>query len=229
MSSIITHFKNVSTLQENYWRIPNTLSQVQLRELCEMIECAINGTLNINRDTLENTAEILTSIEDTTNRNEESSDDDDLFDKLRRLRTGNVDEIPSQSTSVKGNVMQATASSSQSSDTGHENVDGDISTQEITSFRRALLSEGDDSDGIVSNIDENGSESAYPSSVASSRYKKRIRQIVSNDSDDSEKENVAQDDETPVAEQAATLMSDSDGETTKSTKRRRILDSDDDA
>lgn len=234
MNNINIHLKNnVPKFQESYWRIPNTLNQIQLRELCEMIDCAIKGTLNVNHDTPENTTETLTTIEETTTaRNEESSDDDDLFDKLRQLRTGNVNEISRQSTSAKGNVMQ-TASSSQFSDKQHEDDDEDISTQEIGRFRRALLSECDDSD--VSIINENASEKNTPAStnlslVASSRYEKRIRQIVSSDSDTSEEENIAREDESPVvAKQVVTFLSDSDGETTKSTKRRRILDSDDDA
>lgn len=76
-------------LQETYWRIPSNLHFNTIRKRREIILKAINKELIID-ETLTNNAR---SEELEKNGKEESSDDEDLFDSLRRFRDNTEENI----------------------------------------------------------------------------------------------------------------------------------------
>ncbi|XP_018561954.1 protein timeless homolog [Anoplophora glabripennis] len=60
--------------QEAYWRIPGHLTASTLNSYCTLLQEALDKTLTLEEDT-----------EANTNQNDESDDDEDIFDKLRGM------------------------------------------------------------------------------------------------------------------------------------------------
>ncbi|KAG7308218.1 hypothetical protein JYU34_006890, partial [Plutella xylostella] len=142
--------------QETYWRIPSSLHFDTIRKRREIIIKAINKELVI--DTTEETQ----IPEPETNGANESSDDDDLFDNLRKLR-GNNEETSSQSNPIINSSNRKRSRSIDSDDSnkrekmqkideGDEKDDDD--GDDILSFAKKTLEQTDlpDTEDILESV-----------------------------------------------------------------------------
>ncbi|KAK9703332.1 Timeless PAB domain [Popillia japonica] len=90
--------------QETYWRLPNNLTSTILREHCDLISQALDGTLQIENEPTTQDNQEATEIQQLSPKpsqnysvNEESSDDEYVFGSLRN-KTIN-DEVTQNATS----------------------------------------------------------------------------------------------------------------------------------
>ncbi|CAH0605836.1 unnamed protein product [Chrysodeixis includens] len=179
--------------QETYWRIPSSLHFETIRKRREIIIKAINKELII--DTSE-----TTEANTETARPNESSDDDDLFDNLRKMRENNAENVINKSSGTEPNneITQITRnrkrirsdSESENSgrkmqkiDEGDENSDDDI----LSFAKKTLQQELPDSEDIQINIptmnsDDSDAEDNDEIIVAKGNKKKR-RVVIDDDSD----------------------------------------------
>lgn len=150
-------------LQEKYWRIPSTLHFETIRKRREIIIKAIHKELLI--DTSE-AAEVTANVDIT--EKEESSDDEDLFDNLRKMRDNN-EIVTNKSVGTKSNEItrnrKRTRSDSdddadnsrgkmQKIDEADESIANNDDDDDILSFAKRTLQHEElpDSEDIISNI-----------------------------------------------------------------------------
>ncbi|CAH0725288.1 unnamed protein product, partial [Brenthis ino] len=152
--------------QETYWRIPSNLHHETIRKRREIIIKAVNKELIIdNANTQTNDAESNDNLIEK-NYNAESSDDDDLFDNLRKMRDT---EIPYKSDLNK------------SVDRIRSRIDSESVNNENQNKNESKAYSSDD-DNIVDNLRKNkGSKK---------KIRKRNQNIDSdNDNNDNQNEN----------------------------------------
>ncbi|KAJ8727596.1 hypothetical protein PYW07_001715 [Mythimna separata] len=186
--------------QEKYWRIPSALHFDTIRKRREIIIKAANKELII--DTSE-TVEVTPDIEiSQREERQESSDDDDLFDNLRKMRENNVENVINKSGGSKSNEItrnrKRNRSDSEDEDTSRGKMqkidEGDESVvndddDDILSFAKRTLQHEDlpDSEDIISNIpkldSDNSSAEDNDDVVLTRRDKKKRRIIIEDDSD----------------------------------------------
>ncbi|KAF9414109.1 hypothetical protein HW555_007868 [Spodoptera exigua] len=185
--------------QEKYWRIPSTLHFETIRKRREIIIKAINKELLI--DTSE-AVEVTADVE-TAEKAEESSDDDDLFDNLRKMRDNN-EIVSNKSVSTKSNEIvrnrKRTRSDSdddadnsrgkmQKIDEADESTANNDDDDDILSFAKRTLQHEElpDSEDIISNIpkldSDNSSAEDNDDIIVSSRDKKKRRIVIDDDSE----------------------------------------------
>ncbi|KAH9640510.1 hypothetical protein HF086_018176 [Spodoptera exigua] len=185
--------------QEKYWRIPSTLHFETIRKRREIIIKAINKELLI--DTSE-AVEVTADVE-TAEKAEESSDDDDLFDNLRKMRDSN-EIVSNKSVSTKSNEIvrnrKRTRSDSdddadnsrgkmQKIDEADESTANNDDDDDILSFAKRTLQHEElpDSEDIISNIpkldSDNSSAEDNDDIIVSSRDKKKRRIVIDDDSE----------------------------------------------
>nr|CAB3517255.1 unnamed protein product [Spodoptera littoralis] len=183
---------------EKYWRIPSTLHFETIRKRREIIIKAIHKELLI--DTSE-AAEVTPAVDIA--EKEESSDDDDLFDNLRKMRDNN-EMVPNKSVGTKSNEItrnrKRTRSDSdddadnsrgkmQKIDEADESVANNDDDDDILSFAKRTLQHEElpDSEDIISNIpkldSDNSSTEDNDEIIVSSRDKKKRRIVIDDDSD----------------------------------------------
>ena len=148
-------------LQEKYWRIPSALHFDTIRKRREIIIKATNKELII--DTTE-AVEVTPDIE-IVQRADESSDDDDLFDNLRKMRENSLENVINKSVGASNemtrNRKRARSESDDEDSRGkmHKIDEDDESVanddnDDILSFAKRTLQHEDlpDSEDIISNI-----------------------------------------------------------------------------
>ncbi|KAJ8733265.1 hypothetical protein PYW08_001563 [Mythimna loreyi] len=187
--------------QEKYWRIPSALHFDTIRKRREIIIKAANKELII--DTSE-TVEVTPDVEMSQREvRDESSDDDDLFDNLRKMRENDVENVINKSSGRKTNEItrnqKRTRSDSEDEDTSRGKMqkidEGDESLandddDDILSFAKRTLQHEDlpDSEDIISNIpkldSDNSSAEDNDDVILSSRRDKKKRRIVIEDDSD---------------------------------------------
>ncbi|XP_022825293.1 protein timeless homolog [Spodoptera litura] len=184
--------------QEKYWRIPSTLHFETIRKRREIIIKAIHKELLI--DTSE-AAEVTPAVDIA--EKEESSDDDDLFDNLRKMRDNN-EMVPNKSVGTKSNEITRNRKRTRSEsdddadnsrgkmqiiDEADESVANNDDDDDILSFAKRTLQHEElpDSEDIISNIpkldSDNSSTEDNDEIIVSSRDKKKRRIVIDDDSD----------------------------------------------
>nr|XP_021188135.2 protein timeless homolog isoform X2 [Helicoverpa armigera] len=191
--------------QEKYWRIPSALHFETIRKRREIIIKAIHKELIID------TSEATETTELDTNQREESSDDDDLFDNLRKMRENNVENVIDKSGTKPNNETtrnrkrvrsdsedEDSRGKMQKIDEGDESVTRDDNDEIVTrdddddilSFAKRTLQQEDlpDSEDIISNIpkmdsDNSSTEDNDDVIVSSRRDKKKRRIVIEDDSE----------------------------------------------
>ncbi|XP_026737157.1 protein timeless homolog [Trichoplusia ni] len=177
--------------QETYWRIPSSLHFETIRKRREIIIKAINKELII--DTSE-TTEANTEI---AARADESSDDDDLFDNLRKMRENNAENVINKSSGTEPNneitrnrkrirsdsESENSGRKMQKIDEGDENSDDDI----LSFAKKTLQQELPDSEDIMINIptmNTDDSDAEDNDGIVVSKGNKKKRRIVIDDDSD---------------------------------------------
>ncbi|XP_049869881.1 protein timeless homolog [Pectinophora gossypiella] len=177
--------------QEQYWRIPSTLHHETIRKRREIIMKAVHKELIIDA-TIER-AESQQGIERTA---AESSDDDDLFDNLRKMRDNNAEIPPVKSNGSFNSGVTSSRKRSRSVDSdddGKETMqkieEGDEVNEDdddILSFAKKTLQQDlPDTEDILSNLPRNHSDSENEDEVIlpAKRGKKKRRIVIEDDSD----------------------------------------------
>ncbi|XP_041971304.1 protein timeless homolog [Aricia agestis] len=177
--------------QETYWRIPGDLHFETIRKRREIILKAINKELII--DSNEN--------DDRVENGKESSDDDDLFDNLRKMRDANITEAPNTGETPNNsnsntapntpNINSRKRSRSATSeddnsrdkmpkiDEVEENDDDDI----LSFAKKTLQTEYlPDTEDILSGLPEHDSNDSDAEDVVLPAKRKKMR-LISEDSD----------------------------------------------
>ncbi|GJQ77730.1 putative tmeless protein [Trypoxylus dichotomus] len=173
--------------QESYWRIPDSLKANTLKEHCDLISQAVDGTLEVETENSENQeAEINPQSEASNNQaRDDSSDDEYVFGNLRK----NVNNANSEDKNHEVDIQMEEASTS-----------NPINQKEATPARKtkivALESSDDDSDK------ENAAIQEEPVGEADEDDNLGKRHRLSSDSDS----------EKPVQKKSRRLIVDSDDE-----------------
>ncbi|CAH1127073.1 unnamed protein product [Ceutorhynchus assimilis] len=209
--------------QESYWRIPTTLNPETLKDYCDAIQQALDKTLHFVE---EDTPQVI--------ENHESSDDDDLFDKLRKMRkddsampeSSKSSPEPDESSKLSPEPDDGSKSSQESENPESEPMDATTETVQFTVQEFTI----DDAEENVSprkktrviiesdSEDENDREKSDDENTEQNNHK-NFRAIVDSDSDAGAGKDL---------ENEKRLRSTSDSDSEKPTaKRGRILDSDD--
>nr|QCH40580.1 timeout [Chilo suppressalis] len=198
--------------QESYWRIPSDLHFNTIRKRREIIIKAINKELIIDSSISISEPNIKSAIIETgqnLNANEDSSDDDDLFDNLRKLRDTNLDnytnnksnESLTESFNVKRNKRSRSVDPDEKNgrekmqkieeadEVDSEKDDGDENDDEdILSFAKKTLQHEDlpDTEDILNGIPriaDDDSDKEDADIVLPTRRDKRRRIVIDDDSD----------------------------------------------
>ncbi|XP_047983993.1 protein timeless homolog isoform X2 [Leguminivora glycinivorella] len=176
--------------QEAYWRIPSSLHFETIRKRREIIIKAVNKELIIDpadETATENVPEVAND-----NANAESSDDDDLFANLRKMRENNIETVKSApSTEVKIRQKRSRSVDSEESNSRgklqriEEEVNDD--GEDLLSFaKKTLQTELPDTEDFLSGLpkaDSDDSEEEDQIVLPTNRDKKRRRVIIDDDSD----------------------------------------------
>lgn len=194
--------------QESYWRIPSHITPVQLTNYCEMIQQAIDKTLEIEEDT-----EILPDSEAL--QQDESSEDEDLFNKLRTITSNSTEEqnpreVPTEPNDVfdklrntdkqvssengelakkksriQRNILDSDDESNDNNTLQNVNDDEMSVTEEntSTSFRKALESDSEEDD--INNDKTSTKRDRSDSDTPRSKKKLRIQTNISDSEDES--------------------------------------------
>ncbi|XP_075971735.1 circadian regulator timeout isoform X2 [Anticarsia gemmatalis] len=184
--------------QEKYWRIPSSLHFETIRKRREIIMKAIHKELII--DTSENVESAPHA--DTSQKADDSSDDDDLFDNLRKMRENNVETVINKSSGAKPNNEITRNRKRTRSDSDHENsrkmqkIDegeensGDDDDDDILSFAKKTLQQEHlpDTEEFMSNVpkvysDNSDVEDNDDVIAPAKRDKKKRRIVIDDDSD----------------------------------------------
>ncbi|XP_063824228.1 protein timeless homolog isoform X1 [Ostrinia nubilalis] len=187
--------------QEVYWRIPADLHFETIRKRREIIMKAVHKELIIDTTAPEN---ITNDQPETTRPNDDSSDDDDLFDNLRKMRNPNIDNTFNKSIgqTVEGNNRKRSRSFEPNERQGKRKMqkideddevalnkdEDDNDDDDILSFAKKTLQQEDlpDTEDILSNIprvlDDDSDKDDEDIVLPAKRDKKR-RVIIDDDSD----------------------------------------------
>ncbi|KAL0882454.1 hypothetical protein ABMA27_000930 [Loxostege sticticalis] len=189
--------------QEAYWRIPSDLHFETIRKRREIIMKAVHKELIVDTTTPENVPE---DRPESTKPNDESSDDEDLFDNLRKMRDPNTENTFHKSNGQpKGNDTsnrKRSRSFDPTEKNGREkmqkideddeitnNKDNDDDDDDILSFAKKTLQQEDlpDTEDILSNIprviDDDDSDKDDEDIVLPAKRDKKRRIIIDDDSD----------------------------------------------
>ncbi|CAB3239308.1 unnamed protein product [Arctia plantaginis] len=182
--------------QEKYWRIPSSLHFDTIRKRREIIMKAIDKELIIATS---DEMEVAPNTETSQNA-EESSDDDDLFDNLRKMRENNAENVTNKSGVAKSNNEITRNRKRTRSDSDHDTSrkmkkidEGDENSAEddiddILSFAKKTLQHEDlpDTEELTSNLSKvysDNSDTEDDVIVSSKRDKKKRRIVIDDDSD----------------------------------------------
>ncbi|XP_050343206.1 protein timeless homolog [Nymphalis io] len=158
--------------QETYWRIPSSIHYDTIRKRREIVIKAVNKELIV--DSTNNNAE---GIQEKNNPKDESSDDDDLFDNLRKMRDVSPYKSNTPSRSVSNNRKRnRSLSSDEENNRKMQKIDEDDDEEDILSFAKKTLQRADP----PADPPADHSDSADDEPVLSRRYKKRV---ISDDSE----------------------------------------------
>lgn len=181
--------------QEKYWRIPSSLHFETIRKRREIIMKAIDKELII--DTNED-VEITNS---STAQKAESSDDDDLFDNLRKMRD-NTQNISYKSNTVTNNETvsnrkrtrsdsdQENSSKMQKINENEEYSKNNDEDEDILSFAKKTLQHEDlpDTEEFISaipkDLSDNSETEADEDIIISKKQSKKTRRIIIEDDSD---------------------------------------------
>ncbi|XP_063619541.1 protein timeless homolog [Cydia splendana] len=180
--------------QEAYWRIPSSLHFETIRKRREIIIKAVNKELIIDPTVDETAIENVPEVSND-NTNAESSDDDDLFANLRKMRESNLENVKSaSSTEVKRSQKRSrSVESNESNSRGklprieEEIVNGGDDSEDFLSFaKKTLQTELPDTEEFLSGLpkaDSDDSEDEEQIVLPINGDKKRRRVIIDDDSD----------------------------------------------
>lgn len=195
-----------------YWRIPVTLTPQILQDYCDMIQQA-----------LENTLEIETEQSVPESAPIESSDDEDVFNKLRAMtKTNNPEDEKAEPDNLKTSQHRSPAildSENESESVQFTIQDFNVETEEsntdvMMNTSAAIQGSDDDSDDMPALVISEDQEDELNTSV-----RKKSKNIIDSDSEE----------EDGHRETEKRLRSTSSSDTEKPvTKRGRIIDSDED-
>ncbi|CAK1598882.1 unnamed protein product [Parnassius mnemosyne] len=175
--------------QETYWRIPSQLHHETLRKRREIIVKAVNKELII--DEIVNTA-VTEDKTENKQTNNESSDDEDLFDSLRKLRDNNLEtNITKSGNNNKASGRKRSRSCDEENTSRKmqkiDEVDEQNSDEDILSFAKKTLQRDEpDTEDILSNIpkhDTDDSENELNEEIVLPAKRKKTRVIIDDDSD----------------------------------------------
>lgn len=220
--------------QESYWRIPSNFTSAKLREHCELLSQAIEKTLQVDED-----QPTQDSVQEGYVAPAESSDDEDIFDRVRNMVNRN-ESNESENEGNNATNLERSQSNSQSTTTLNEASQSSVRKKKT---KRLILNDSDDeSDKVISqNLESSDKEATELSEKESEtgensesllKYKKSRRVILNDSEDESDKENVSEFEiqENEVNEESAKRLrslSDSEDEQRPKLKKTKILESDD--
>ncbi|KAJ2951910.1 hypothetical protein O0L34_g4163 [Tuta absoluta] len=215
--------------QEQYWRIPSNLHFETIRKRREVIMKAVLKELMID-DTIEQAP--------TTDNQEkaQSSDDDDLFDNLRKMRENNAENITHKSRQQSQKAMSGRKRSrSVDSEEGRKGKmqkidEADTDDEDILSFARKTLQRNElpDTEDILSNIprnhssDDSDNENIVMSSARGKKQLIRDRQMSKDSEDSSPADNIGENRNGVNSENEDDVIVP----TKRDKKRRAIIDDD---
>ncbi|XP_068631515.1 protein timeless homolog [Battus philenor] len=183
--------------QETYWRIPSHLHYETIRKRREIIMKAINKELII--EDLEISKSVMPEPEtELREENEESSDDDDLFDSLRKLRDTNKESNIKKSGS-RNESKRKRSRSDDEDESGREKLqkieedeekevakeDDSNSDEDILSFaKKTLQLDEPDTEDILSNIPKHDTDdSDNDDDIVLTSKRRKTRVLIDDDSD----------------------------------------------
>lgn len=213
--------------QECYWRIRQSLSSIILRQHCDLITAALENRLTIQEDT-DPQPEIEPELP------VESSDDEDIFDRVRTIMNHSVPAKSSGSISTPD--PQGYSSDKNNKDNPEDSninvVTGESQNTNSTKKARKRITVATGSDSENDNDDFNGDNEGDKENVDNSNVgenastSNRSRKTVLTLNSDSESQNG--DDGGIEDSKRSRIDSDSDTYTVPQVKRTRIILSDDD-
>ncbi|KAG6441528.1 hypothetical protein O3G_MSEX001806 [Manduca sexta] len=178
--------------QESYWRIPSDLHFETIRKRREIIMKAVNGELVVEptADVPSDNEAVANTSEQNKKSKDESSDDEDLFDNLRKLRETNI----YVSQSMEQNNRKRNRSINSDDENSREkmakiNEDDELEEEDILSFAKRTLQQENlpDTEDILSNIPRSTSDNSDNEDedvvLTSKNMKKKRRIIIEEDSD----------------------------------------------
>ncbi|KAI8424376.1 hypothetical protein MSG28_002902 [Choristoneura fumiferana] len=180
--------------QETYWRIPSSLHFETIRKRREIIIKAVNKELIIDPTANES------NVRQNNDVNNESSDDDDLFDNLRKMRENNAENVEkTPRKEVRRNHKRSRSVDSEDSNSREklQKIDEEVEigedmnaddSEDILSFAKKTLqhTELPDTEEFLSNLpkaDTDDSDNEDQIVLPAKRDKKRRRVIMDDDSE----------------------------------------------
>ncbi|XP_013190355.1 protein timeless homolog isoform X2 [Amyelois transitella] len=174
--------------QETYWRIPSELHFETIRKRREIIVKAINKELLLDPTSANENADV--SMQNAP-QNDTSSDDDDIFDNLRKMRESTDVAYESNSTKAVTSNRKRSRSVEPEDATGKAkmqkiNEKDEDDDDDILSFAKKTLQHDDlpDTEDILGSIEKILSDDSENEEVLLAKPdKKRRRVIIDDDSD----------------------------------------------
>ncbi|CAH2105801.1 unnamed protein product [Euphydryas editha] len=165
--------------QETYWRIPSTLHHETIRKRREIIIKAVNNELIVdNAD--ENTTQNEESIQHNDSKDESS--DDDLFDKLRKMRDLTPYKSDNSNRLITNNRKRdRSVDSNEENNRKMQKIDEEDSEDILSFAKKTLNTDFPDTEDIMSDLPQRIADSDSDEEVLpAKRYKKRV---ISDDSE----------------------------------------------